>query len=340
MAELNIQFGQTPFWAICRFGEISKIEIIVFSFICAKRFRNNETADCARSEIIEYTKLDKSQISVAINKLKSINWLSEKSKTKWFIPETEPAKVEKSSTKFKPEKVVESSTKVVDSSTKVVESSTAYKESSHSSHKHTKNIVELRPTDSPELSDFRKNLSDFQDAYAKPTTKNMAIANTNAIRKLFDLAKGDPDICKAVHESLQAEDFRKGRVDWTTVVKNFTFYLANKSKPTTEQPKGYDSTKDIMSPDYIMPKSETSFEDVIWICYDIEKALPTLENFKATKEYFLSKYPTKQSEVENYEHSELFRQRFSESGQAEFNAALAANGRGHSKTQNQMPVPS
>jgi DNA-binding transcriptional regulator GbsR (MarR family) len=129
MGELNLKFGQVPFWAICRLRELSKIEIIVFSFICAKRFRRLETADCSMSEICAFTKLDKSQVSVAIKKLKSINWLTEKSKTKWFIPETEPAKVEKSSTKKSTKDVDDSSTKVGELTTKVDDSSTGiYKE--------------------------------------------------------------------------------------------------------------------------------------------------------------------------------------------------------------------
>ncbi len=149
MAELNIKFGQTPFWAICRFGERSKIEIIVFSFICAKRFRSTQEADCTRQEIIEYTKLDKSQISLAIKKLIKINWLESRSKTKWFIPEIQPEKVDESSTNQDENLVDDFSTKVDDSTTDVEDSSTKVDESSTNKNSHIRNSFS---SDSSDLS--------------------------------------------------------------------------------------------------------------------------------------------------------------------------------------------
>ncbi len=150
MSELNLKFGQIPFWAICNFGTRSKIEIIVFSFICAKRFRSNGEAECERAEIIEYTGLDKSQVSLAIKKLIKDNWLKARSKTKWFISEIEPEFVEESSTNELENKVVESSTKVVESSTQVEESSTKVVESS------TNKSLHIRNSFSSDSSDLRQ----------------------------------------------------------------------------------------------------------------------------------------------------------------------------------------
>ena len=117
MDGLNIKFGQIPFWSICRFSERTKIEIIVFSFICAKRFRLTSEVECSRQELIGYTNLDKSQISVAIKNLTALKWLEMKSKNRWIIPENEPQKVDESSTN-KAKKLTNRQQKVDKSSTK------------------------------------------------------------------------------------------------------------------------------------------------------------------------------------------------------------------------------
>ncbi len=263
MAESKLQFGQIPFWAICNFGERSKIEIVVFSYICAKRFRCSQTGECSRQEIAEFTKLDKSQISLAIKKLVSINWLEPKSKTTWFISENEPQKVEESSTNSLDAEVDESITKVDESTTIVEESPTKVEESStfpyiRNSSDFTdlrtdnkpKNIAEInsavvevspkvkkvpkpKAEDSPEFKHFRQTLSDFQKGYAAPTVKGVIIANATAVRSLFKLARGDTDICLEIHRFQQSEVWRNGRVDWITVHRDFNSYLANKKNGAT-----------------------------------------------------------------------------------------------------------
>lgn len=89
-----------------------------------------------------------------------------------------------------------------------------------------------KPQDNPELIAFRNTLSTFQNEYAAPPTKGLAIANANAIRHLFKLSRGDTSVCIEAHLAFQAEAFRNGRVDWTTVHKNFNFYLASKKNGT------------------------------------------------------------------------------------------------------------
>lgn len=76
-------------------------------------------------------------------------------------------------------------------------------------------------SDSPALIAFRHELTKFQNAFAKPTTKGTTIANHNAIRDLFDLSKGSVDRCVRVHRFQQDEAWRKSKVDWTTVLKDF-----------------------------------------------------------------------------------------------------------------------
>lgn len=109
----QLEFGLIPYWAICGFSERSKIEIVVFSAICSRWFRDTQEAECSRAEIEKITGLDKSQISRAIKLLESINWIKAISKTRWVISKKAP---EVSVTVS--EKVAESSTKVAESSTK------------------------------------------------------------------------------------------------------------------------------------------------------------------------------------------------------------------------------
>jgi hypothetical protein len=80
--------------------------------------------------------------------------------------------------------------------------------------------------DSPELKSFRKTLKDFQKAYAEPHGKGQSIAQNNSIRKLFELARGDTTICIEIHRFQQGEDWRNGRVTWSTVEKDFNFHKA------------------------------------------------------------------------------------------------------------------
>lgn len=84
-----------------------------------------------------------------------------------------------------------------------------------------------KPVDPPELISFRKTLSTFQDAYAKPTTKGQIIAQQTAIRQLFHLARGDALACIERHRFYQTEDWRKGRINWSLVVKEFNYYGKN-----------------------------------------------------------------------------------------------------------------
>lgn len=234
MTERQIQFGQIPFWAICRFSERTKIEIIVFSFLCAKRFRNTQEADCPRGEIIEKTGLDKSQVSSAIKKLTRINWLESKSKTKWFIPEIEPEKVDESSTNSPEKKLTISQQKVDDSSTKVDDLSTKVDESStfHNKDNNT------------HTTDF----SDTHNACACGDTEQ-EIWDGLAERRLdtpFENPKWSSAIAYAFSREISAADFlgcidwlktspdqkwRKARISAEIVTNNLSLYLDSRPPP-------------------------------------------------------------------------------------------------------------
>lgn len=98
---------------------------------------------------------------------------------------------------------------------------------SHLTTQSTKKKCKTKEPDSPELIAFRKVLSDYQNSYAKPTTKRQSIANAIAIRALFGLADGNTEVCLNLHKKLQKETFRRGRVDWTTVHRDFNFDKVN-----------------------------------------------------------------------------------------------------------------
>jgi len=95
-------------------------------------------------------------------------------------------------------------------------------------NKDTKNIVETSSTvvqkEPVELTNFRKTLASFQNAYAKPSTQGQAISQNKAIKKLFELARGDTMMCIEMHRFYQSETWRNGVVNWELVVKNFNYY--------------------------------------------------------------------------------------------------------------------
>jgi hypothetical protein len=86
------------------------------------------------------------------------------------------------------------------------------------------------------VSVFFKSLKAFQEEYAPPTTKGLVIANTQAIKTLEGLSDGDDELCKQIHRSLQRDAWRNGRVDWTVVVREFSFQKAQRTpEPKSDQ---------------------------------------------------------------------------------------------------------
>lgn len=96
-----------------------------------------------------------------------------------------------------------------------------------------KKVSKPKTEDAPELVKFRKTLAAFQKNYAEPTTQGAIIGNAAAIKKLFSLARGDTAICVEAHLFQQAEEWRKKRVDWVTVLKDFNFFLENRKHGVT-----------------------------------------------------------------------------------------------------------
>ncbi len=86
--------------------------------------------------------------------------------------------------------------------------------------------IKVEPKPTPEQTTFRHRLWEIQNAYAPVTAKGLIIANNLAIKKLFSLARGDTSICDAIRTDLLTEAWRKGRVTWIEVEKDFNFYKA------------------------------------------------------------------------------------------------------------------
>lgn len=79
---------------------------------------------------------------------------------------------------------------------------------------------------------------------------------------------------------------------------------------------GYDPTKDIMSSEYIMPSSRLTFEEAALIYFDSHHDDGTREKYEQMKINWLETASGKghEDEIEEYERTYRFRQRFSEAG--------------------------
>jgi hypothetical protein len=120
MADVN--FGQIPFEVICRFGELTKTEIITLSYFYA--CRNETTGQCnpSRKRISTDTGINKTHLSPALKSLYDKGWIFEDLHGNFIL--TIPEKVTESVTIEPPKKVTKSVTKVTESVTKVTESVT------------------------------------------------------------------------------------------------------------------------------------------------------------------------------------------------------------------------
>ncbi len=111
----DILFGQIPFNLICRFGELTKTEITLVSYLYA--CRNNGSLQCnpSRKSISQDTGINKTHISPALKSLEDKEWLLEDEKGFFTLFENPTKKVTESVTRK--EKVTKSVTKVTESVT-------------------------------------------------------------------------------------------------------------------------------------------------------------------------------------------------------------------------------
>jgi DNA-binding MarR family transcriptional regulator len=170
------KFAQIPTEAVCRFGELSKTEIRVISFLYAAK--NIKTGQCnpGRKAISEMTGLPKSHVSASIKLLEEKGWLIEDEKGHFTllnlsnkvtesvtprghdddeIPTPESYEIGNSevmeSVTDEENPVTESVTKVTENVTKVTESVTPL---IRSSFEHRKNIERTYKEGEPTASDF------------------------------------------------------------------------------------------------------------------------------------------------------------------------------------------
>lgn len=111
-------YGKIPTAIICRFGELTKTEIIVLSFLYASR--NETTGQCnpSRSRISEATKIAKTHLSTALKVLGLRGYVTE-TRDGHFALHDEPQEVTESVTQEEPEKLPNREQIVRESVTKV-----------------------------------------------------------------------------------------------------------------------------------------------------------------------------------------------------------------------------
>ncbi len=149
----SVDFGQIPFNLICRFGEITKTEIIILSYLYA--CRNEQTKQCnpSRKTMSADTGIHKSHLSPAVKSLEENEWILEDENGNYTLFGNPKQKVTESVTTK--QKVTKSVTKVTDSVTKSYEIGNSH----NKEFEHRKNI---------ERTENKKRLSDKSDPPKKP----------------------------------------------------------------------------------------------------------------------------------------------------------------------------
>ena len=130
--------------------------------------------------------------------------------------------------------------------------------------------------------------------------------------------------------------------------RRFFVNWLNKARPMessikangTSNGNAYDPRKDIMSPHYEMPPTRTSFRDACdyyFKCEDFEHSRTEYERMRGNwlKTSWATGY---EKEVDEYERSSVFRERFGEKGSVT-TGTRDANGRGVSRRKESDPVP-
>lgn len=164
------QFGQIPINLICRFGELTKTEIIVLTYLYASRNQHTKQCNPSRKAISADTGIHKSHLSPAVKSLEEKGWLVE-SEVGDFQLLTPTEKVTESVTPqvtetvtIEPQEVTKSVTEVTESVTKVTKSATPL----NKDIEHKKNIKGTEEEVSPSeevfvfwKETFNKNGSTF-----------------------------------------------------------------------------------------------------------------------------------------------------------------------------------
>jgi hypothetical protein len=94
------------------------------------------------------------------------------------------------------------------------------------------------------------------------------------------------------------------------------FRDADQIETFTELAKGKSPPADDASEDHQVP-ARMSFEELVFVAYEVNESEPTMENYEATKASYLGETPAPEliAEVENYERGNEYRQRFCKTGQ-------------------------
>lgn len=188
--------------------------------------------------------------------------------------------------------------------------------------------TELQKSDFQVAMDFlQKSIGKFPDGGAQG----------KALKWMFDNGATLEQIKSGLARHI-SEVGDRYRVSYATLQKQIFQWEKVVDKTKT---KGYNSEKDMLSPDYKAPPVRMPFDVLVSVQFGAAGLAPTAENYETLKRNFLSRESNKgfDHEITDYERSDDFRTRFSESGQKQISRSAEGGGRDHFKPlASQMPV--
>lgn len=208
------QFAQIPFEIICRFGELSKVEIVVFSNLMAHK--NQATGLCNPKPILiaNETGIDKGNVSKAIKNLESKGWLIWQKNGEFLFPVL-GEKVVNLTTSEDPEtnkKLLIQQPKVVNSTTQVVNLTTLLNKEFKHKNNIKENIKEREVASAPPPSKKGTRLSD--PFYLTTDMKTWALENCPGVNLITETA--------AFTDHFRSAPGSKGiKLDWVATWRNW-----------------------------------------------------------------------------------------------------------------------
>lgn len=146
------------------------------------------------------------------------------------------------------------------------------------------------------------------------------------------------DRCKG-----KGTEYKDWVAGWRTQMQNAVKWAKDKPKESQATSGNYDPKKDMLSPHYVSPAWEPSFDTLVDIAeIEAERRGEQLTRavYDAAATDYLERHPDRQGEIETYEHTRQFREKYGEAGQdASSPSAPTGRGNGVSGAQAAMPVP-
>ncbi len=315
-----------PDIAIENFHQLSPAEIKLFCFYCRCRNKNTGGWKLSDEQAATGTHLSRNRVSEARNGLEKKGWIIKEQNS--FI------------------KVIYGFDSV-ENSTKKVEFSTEFVENSTKSDSHIRNIPAPLPASvSDETGEAPKPLSAADEISVgriiwTEGVELLTQGETNERTARSFLGK----LAKTYSNELLAECIAVTQANNPVEPKEFLIGTL-KSRSGNQKPSVGNYRKndgDLLSPNYEMPKSKLTFDQVIEFSYGIGTTEANLENYERTKADYLNAAKDKEAaakEILIYEGTDDFRQIFSETGQRVAGGNFKPIwGEIHAQAPNTLPVP-